>query len=523
MTKYNLIKVFKWKSEFSWEINKSDYLIFFFISILSCVNLYIRSTDIFNIDTIWFLTAAQRWLDGGSYLHDFYEVNPPFGILIHVPALFASKILHLSPMISMYALYSFLAAVILRKVAALSKEFNLIESTLEERMLFLALFISFVLLPGSNVIAQRDVIVVLLSLPYLLKRLYRTDIDTFYIIALLSLWIKPYYSISFLLCWIIAYFKNKIKFSRVEVLAYISAMMLYALIIQSFFKGWWHIAWIGLKTYNGFNASATELLYSAFLHLLFIIVITLLGKTYDKYPKKLNFPFITITAIFLIASLTQFKSYSYYHFGSLAIVVSIFLYNLFKMFDFSEGMKLLGVAILAGGLVIYQMRNQDIQEEGYFKENGAIEKIINQETTENDSIFVFSVSMSPLLRSRQKIASRYHHLWPLPALLKVKNAQQKAEISSEIKRNLANDIQEHKPKIIIIPTILQSTYSFSEFLKINETYCKLKNCLEIYNLIDDFRQSSNLVGFKDLYSKEYTRYGNVSWAAIFIRKDSAGR
>ena len=48
-----------------------------------------------NEDEAWLLICAQRLLDGGRSLTDFYQPNPPMSTLMYVPDVLLSRLTHL--------------------------------------------------------------------------------------------------------------------------------------------------------------------------------------------------------------------------------------------------------------------------------------------------------------------------------------------------------------------------------------------------------------------------------------------
>src|SRR6185503_1175273 len=45
-----------------------------------------------NTDHAWLLITAERLLDGGDHLHDFFQPNPPLSILLYVPDVVLARV-----------------------------------------------------------------------------------------------------------------------------------------------------------------------------------------------------------------------------------------------------------------------------------------------------------------------------------------------------------------------------------------------------------------------------------------------
>src|SRR5687768_13008857 len=93
------------------------------ILIIFISGIMLQSYSFITHDVSWLLHATKRFLHGGTYLSDFFEINPPMAIYIHIPPLLLARFLHLDPIIAfrlciffIVLLSLFLSAYLLKKL-----------------------------------------------------------------------------------------------------------------------------------------------------------------------------------------------------------------------------------------------------------------------------------------------------------------------------------------------------------------------------------------------------------------------
>jgi hypothetical protein len=82
-------------------------------SVLICFGVawLTQSSLMFNSDASWLMLATKRWLTGGNYTHDFFEINPPMILYIYTPAVYLADLLHSSAAIALRIYIIILIAV----------------------------------------------------------------------------------------------------------------------------------------------------------------------------------------------------------------------------------------------------------------------------------------------------------------------------------------------------------------------------------------------------------------------------
>lgn len=119
-------------------------------------------------DVAWYLVATAKWLDGASLYQDIIEVNPPLAFYLTVPAVLLSRVAditlanaHFVWVAALFALSLRLSWTVVRASGALS---------LRQTALFLALCAAIIVAAGIKDVGQRDHLMVLLVLPWLMQQ-----------------------------------------------------------------------------------------------------------------------------------------------------------------------------------------------------------------------------------------------------------------------------------------------------------------------------------------------------------------
>ncbi len=130
------------------------------------ISLWARAAMPLNHDVAWFLVAAERMLDGGNYLDDFFEVNMPAAIAIHAPMVALHRLTGLELPWSVIACTLLLAVhglVLLWRVQSPTAGGTLSVSARVATVVWSALLL--VALPAYE-FAEREHLMLLLALPF---------------------------------------------------------------------------------------------------------------------------------------------------------------------------------------------------------------------------------------------------------------------------------------------------------------------------------------------------------------------
>lgn len=120
-------------------------------------------------DVAWYLVATQKMLEGAVLYVDVIELNPPLNFYLTVPAIMLSEALNLSLVNGQYVFVAILTAGSIVWSGHILRDEGLL--TPPYRATFLVLMAFGVTLSAFNSIAQRDHLLVILLLPWLIGQL----------------------------------------------------------------------------------------------------------------------------------------------------------------------------------------------------------------------------------------------------------------------------------------------------------------------------------------------------------------
>jgi hypothetical protein len=158
------------------DFNRNKLILLCSILICFAAAWMTQSSLMFNSDASWLMLATKRWLIGGNYTHDFFEINPPMILYIYTPAVYLSQLLDL-PAAMALRLYVFtLIAVSLWLCAILTQKIFHDNDEQVRRNLLTGLAAVLLFLPVTE-FGQREQLIVICTMPYFLLMAYRLQPD----------------------------------------------------------------------------------------------------------------------------------------------------------------------------------------------------------------------------------------------------------------------------------------------------------------------------------------------------------
>lgn len=118
-----------------------------------------------NLDSAWLLIAVDRMLDGGSYLNDFLEVNPPWVLLVYAPAGLAARLTGADSYTFLVLLIYLYVAVTLALTRRVAEQFTAADGVVRVWLPVSAAF--FLLVYPAYDFGQRDYLACVFALPWL--------------------------------------------------------------------------------------------------------------------------------------------------------------------------------------------------------------------------------------------------------------------------------------------------------------------------------------------------------------------
>lgn len=118
-----------------------------------------------NLDSAWLLVAVDRMFDGGTYLNDFFEVSPPWVLLIYAPAGLAARLTGADSYTYLVLLIYLYVAVTLVLTRHVAERFSAADSVVPAWLPVSAAF--FLLVYPAYDFGQREYLACVFALPWL--------------------------------------------------------------------------------------------------------------------------------------------------------------------------------------------------------------------------------------------------------------------------------------------------------------------------------------------------------------------
>jgi hypothetical protein len=150
------------------KINKFSDAIITLCSVMLAFIMY--NNILINADVAWHVEGARRILAGGDYLTNLLDNNSPYVFIFYIPVIWLSKIKVISCnyLINLYLLLWILATLALCHYL-LSRIY--LRDNLTKRVVYFTLIFILCFLPQAS-FGQREIVLVMLFLPYLFVRLH---------------------------------------------------------------------------------------------------------------------------------------------------------------------------------------------------------------------------------------------------------------------------------------------------------------------------------------------------------------
>ncbi|MES2206172.1 MAG: hypothetical protein V4525_05165 [Pseudomonadota bacterium] len=490
-------------------------MVFFIAFIIIFTNVYTHLTLLPSQHIAWHILGIERWLAGGKYYSDFYEINTPFATSLYFPAIFIAKLFKSSSIyVISYFFNTFFLTLWAFFCAKLISFRNPNLSPTAFNNYFLAILWSFLILP-SYTFADRDPFIGAFMLPYTCilfslsgfkedtrEKKYLMNAIASFAVAY-ALLIKPYYFIALILIQSLNFiYYKKLKYSLLSIAIVASTITLGMIITFYYFPEWFEIWKITLKTYSGYNTH--PLVVAGNIFVLASIPIAYFKITSqdtlslnDFFTKKnsLAYGFLISSIANIILYIFQFKGW-YYH--TIPALMSLWIFSL------TQPHKFYFIAILLSCVASFNIKlNYELSQT---KTDEFIWKIntIQKYAQKNDKFICISINMScnyPLsFIGPYQIASRYPHLSAgagakiLFKNHKLNESEFKKILMYDIK-NSTEDIIIKNPKFIIIEWQRSASGTIEDFSEnLLFSYTLNKN----YTLIShkDFSDQSTWIYFK---------------------------
>ena len=128
-----------------------------------------------NHDVAYFIQCAQVLIDGGAPYIGFVDVNPPLIVYLNVPAAYAARALHVSPVTTFHLFVVILLAASTLAIARLLRHLRAAPAAAERGILLAFWVAASAYLWASTQFGQREHLFVLMYVPFLVLRVIRVE------------------------------------------------------------------------------------------------------------------------------------------------------------------------------------------------------------------------------------------------------------------------------------------------------------------------------------------------------------
>ncbi len=484
---------------------------FFLLFLCVCLSfqLYVQINGLVFHDLLWSFEIAKRLIAGKSYLHDYFETNPPLLYYLHALLTLSANKLH-QPIIVVFC--SFISLCLLGSLWLSNQLLKVMFVNAPHLRLFIIVSQAFLVTVLLNVdYGQKEMIMVLLSFPYfwcaaLLMKGLRPSRKMSLLIGVLAglgfAFKPPYFYCAPALTelYLLFYLRQWRLLLRVECLLICAIFLLYLSIGYAFSPSYFNDVFpIILKSYaNQSFISLSSLLrkdhmiFFASLCLLVPWVRRLKPKKHSSLTPQIDLWFI-VSIGFALCFVVQHKGWHYQSlplFASSVICASLCFWQTYQRFQEDSVAKILTAYIaltLTCCFGLYPVwLTVEMKMQCHWHGRCDFVKSIDEisKLSPKKDFYMFSTQMESsyfIYYGGLKLNSRFAALWPLPAAFNRHNPNQ-AMINKQLQAYIVEDFQRFKPSMVLVGEHNTSYVNHKQFnyLDYMQTNAKFKELWKQY-------------------------------------------
>lgn len=450
--------------------HKKNYYLIGSVLIISLLAWLLQSAILLNWDVSWLLHATRRLLAGGTFSHDFPDMNPPMIMYLYSPVVIFNKIFSSNIIVTFRAYIFLIAAISFYFCNLLSYHIFSPRDRILSTIFLITLAFVYLILPAYE-FGQREHVMTLLTMPYFLliaTRLKGNKISLSFaiiigVLAGLGFAIKPYFLAAFVFVELYYVIKCKYLFSffRPETICIILISPLYALSIFLLQPDYLSIVvpLAARNYYVGFGYAWYHLFFTPIAYICYFVTFLAIFLNQINSYRQLCTILLIATYGFFLAYLVQ-RTYWYYHIlpaYSLAVLLFAFLFSVFTLEQHAKKKTL----VITSGIIISILMATQVSLIFYrsllYKEKLSTLISFIQNHAENQPIYFFTTTTTyefPMIDyTRAYPASRYAFLGWIPGLLKREQLSQDSHIIEDKNYYIdvvAEELTINKPKYVFI-------------------------------------------------------------------------
>lgn len=463
--------------------NRLDkYAAIYFLALLVIIYLsawFIQDQLFLNWDISMLLDATQKLLNGGTYVDDFFNPNPPMIYYLYLPPTIVSHFFALN-IIYVFRFYIFSLASLSLFICSL---FTVRIFIREHRFLayhFILIMAGIFLLSAFFEFGQREHLFMMLAMPYLLLVAYRLQppsrnnlpqagekiIPLFIgLYAGLGFALKPYFLCTPLLVelWYIYYKKNVLAWMRPEILSMLALFCVYAITTFIFFPDYIFVIvpYMMRYYYQSISLPWHMIIFSK-ITLFCAFTLFVFFLQYKENPYKILCTILILALMsFLLIYVLQRTEFIYHKIPVLSLVILILglsfclFANQYRGFFTAIVGSLFMLYLIHGAQGLYTYSNR-------YKEGILNPLIAFMKSHPRRSIYFLSEELYfsyPLPHyTDAAVCQRFDSLWIVAYLVNKRRLEGEDKVRQYLKNDnpyfflnlISDDLNKHKPQLVFV-------------------------------------------------------------------------
>lgn len=484
-------------------MNTSRINIPYFLSLIAilCLSWFIQNELLLNWDVSLLLNITKQALAGGTYSNDFFTPNPPMILYLYLPTVLISKLFSID-IIIIFRIYIFCLALCSFFLSNyLAKQIFQQKKQLFLHLFLLTLLMVFLILPSYQ-FGQRDHLLAIFSIPYLLLVALRLEgriINKYAAIgiglfAALGFGMKPQFLCTPILIELYYCYRQKSLFAwiRPETISILLLLTTYIISVFQLFPDYIQIIipYMLQHFYPSVSTPWIDLMLNKTVIFCLFVITFYLTQHNDNTQKTLSSILCIACMGYLISYLTQHTPFFYHLIPalSMATLLLVLAFGSFTYHNKHVFTLILGIFIFF--FPIYLTYTNYIF--AIDNKNNIVKNLIAFMQTQppHQSIYVFSEAnyACPMIHYIDaSFSQRFDCMWMIGRLIKQRHTHGDASVRAYIKNNhdkyfflniIADDLHKYKPDLIFVDinninSGLNGVYSHFDYLSYfqeNETF-----------------------------------------------------
>lgn len=443
------------------------------VAIICILAWFYHATFLPNGDVAWDIIGSQRLAAGGSYTHDFFDLNPPLIVYLYRPVVFLIEIFSINRVLALKICVFGLALMSLFVCSFFTRRIFLREHGFLSYVFLPILAITLFILPARD-IGQREHLLVLFTLPYFLTVSYRLQGNTltnWYAIgiglfAALGFALKPYFLIPFVLVelYVIFYTRRIGGWLRAETLTIIAFLLAYVAFVFIFYSDYiFTVVPLAMRYYYAGFKCPLDIIVTNFLVYFCGIAALFYWVQYKENPYKILSTVLLLAMIGFIGAYVIQQTFWYYHVLpaiSMALLLVTLLFGLLIK-KYQDNIALIAVSAAVFFAIPLTSINKQYLDGVIAKKNHQPLIAFLHTQPLHQSVYFISASVdeqfASVMYADSTYPSRFLHLFWMPGVVdktiersSAFSAQQQARDENFFIRLMAEDLEIKKPKLVFV-------------------------------------------------------------------------